>query len=107
MWFDASAALAELGERREIDAQPPATIATPATPTTHVAIVAAVAAPPAEKSNPDHSRHGVSVAGHPLTWTGRVVSLEEWRKLTAWDRHGPDGRTWCGLAKKWVYVPDT
>lgn len=126
MWFDASAALAELGEGRVIDAPTPAAIATPATLTARVAgvatppattatsatpaqrdapvvaSVASVATPPARNHEFDHSRHGASIAGHPLTWTGRVVSLADWHKLTAWDRHGPNGRHWCGIRRTWT-----
>lgn len=105
MWFDANAALAEIGAGQDNETRPPATIATLAR---YIAPnVADVATPSMENRRFDHSRHGLPVAGNPLTWTGRVVSLEDWRRLTAWDRHGPDGRIWCGLAKKWVYVPDT
>lgn len=43
-----------------------------------------------------------SIPCRPLTWTGRVVSLDEWRKLSAWDRHGPDGRMFCGACREWV-----
>lgn len=44
-----------------------------------------------------------SITGRPLTWTGRVVvSLDEWRKLSAWERHGPDGRMFCGTCQAWV-----
>lgn len=43
-----------------------------------------------------------SITGRPKTWTGRVVSLDEWRKLSAWDRHGPDGRMFCGACREWV-----
>lgn len=50
----------------------------------------------------DAYQHGRSVTGSPLTWTGRVVSLDEWRKLSAWDRHGPDGRMFCGACQAWV-----
>ena len=50
----------------------------------------------------DMFRHGRSVTGRPLTWTGRVVSLDEWRRLSAWDRHGPDGRMFCGACREWV-----
>lgn len=101
MWFDASAALKQLGEGGGDDAPPPATLATPATPRARVAIVAKVAPPEAQNQDDEHSRHGLSVAGHPITWTGRVVSLSNWRKLGAWDRHGPDGRHWCGIAQDW------
>ena len=47
---------------------------------------------PSAGGEPDMWRHGASVAGNPLTWTGRVVSLDAWRNLTEWERHGPDGR---------------
>lgn len=50
----------------------------------------------------DAFRHGRSETGGPLTWTGRVVSLDEWRKLSAWERHGPDGRLFCGICQQWV-----
>lgn len=92
MWFDASAALSELGEGCDRDAQPPATIATPATPRARVAIVADVATPPERNRDLDHSRHGASIAGNPLTWTGRVVSLDEWRRLSDWEKHEAIGK---------------
>ena len=47
-------------------------------------------------------RYGRSVTGGPLTWTGRVVSLDEWSKLSAWERHGQDGRLFCGACREWV-----
>lgn len=31
---------------------------------------------------PETFPHGLSVAGNPLTWTGRVVSLDAWRQLS-------------------------
>ena len=46
-------------------------------------------------------RHGKTVCGWPKTWTGKIVSLDEWRKLTEWERHGPDGRVWNGITRKW------
>lgn len=42
-----------------------------------------------------------TVGGRVTTWTGRVVSLDEWRRLTAWERHGPHGRHWNGLSQFW------
>lgn len=57
---------------------------------------------PPPQPHPDLFRHGRSVAGHPLTWTGRVVSLDAWRHLSDWDRHGPDGRMWCGIRRNWI-----
>ena len=50
----------------------------------------------------DQFRHGRSATGNPVTWTGRIVSLDEWRRLSAWDRHGQDGRLWCGICQEWV-----
>ena len=50
---------------------------------------------------PADFRHGTSVVGNPLTWTGKVVSLEAWRDLTEWEKHGPDGRHWNGINRKW------
>jgi len=124
MWFDANAALSELGDGRAISAQTPATLATSATKRAHVADVAdvaVVAAPPATTATsatpnqriaknvaivatvatPDAFFHGQSVAGNPLTWTGRVVSLAAWRDLTEWERHGSDGRLWSGITQDW------
>lgn len=45
--------------------------------------------------------HGVTASGRPLTWTGRVVSISEWRQLSSWDRNGPDGRVWNGKTRRW------
>lgn len=38
---------------------------------------------------------------HPRTWTGRVVSLDQWRRMSEWERHGPNGRIFCGLCWGW------
>lgn len=125
MWFDAQAELAKLGGGRESDTCPPATTATLATNAPGVAKVAIVAAPlattatsaaPAQRPAP-RVANVVSVAtrsaseinpqadtagGRVTTWTGRVVSLDEWRRLTAWERHGPNGRQWCGIISTWT-----
>ncbi|PWL33827.1 hypothetical protein [Marivita sp. XM-24bin2] len=50
----------------------------------------------------DMGRHGWSPGGSPLTWTGRPVSPAEWAKLSTWEKHGPDGRLWCGCCGAWV-----
>ncbi|RYH07747.1 hypothetical protein EU800_19210 [Tropicimonas sp. IMCC6043] len=127
MWFDVNAALAEIegGTKSVTEAQPPATTATTATTATkpvrvaNVAGVATLSTPKAEAiphcaarrvaevadvATPETLPHGVSVAGSPLTWTGRVVSLEAWRRLSEWERHGPDGRLWNGLTREWETV---
>lgn len=47
-------------------------------------------------------RHGVCpFTGKPRTWTGRVVSLEAWRELSGWERHGSTGKLWNGLTRQW------
>lgn len=45
--------------------------------------------------------YGVACGGRPLTWTGRVVSLDEWKRLTGWERHGSTGKVWNGLTRQW------
>ncbi len=47
------------------------------------------------------SPHGVSPGGRPLTYTGKVVSLDAWRQLSEWERHGPDGKHWNGQSQQW------
>ena len=105
MWFDAQVELAKLAGGRENDAYPPATLATTATNRARVAIVADVATAPAGYKKSEHARDGRSVTGQPLTWTGRVVSLADWRTLTEQERHGPNGRHWCGVTKHWLQPP--
>ena len=46
-------------------------------------------------------RERKSIGDRPITWTGKVVSLEEWRRLSEWERQGPNGRVWNGLARQW------
>ena len=42
-----------------------------------------------------------TAGGRVQTWTGRVVSLADWRNLTEWERHGPNGRYWCRITHQW------
>lgn len=116
MLFDPRAALAEI----EKQASTPATSATSATQPPenhpHVANVADVAASSAEIPNSEpvqaqvHSspkiadmRHGFALGDRqsPKTWTGKIVSLADWRQLSEWEKHGPDGRHWNGITKAW------
>lgn len=113
MLFDARAALAEI-EKQPL---PPATSATTATQkaksTPFVAKVAGVATSQAQipktedqttSSNvavEDDCRHGFAINGYPKTWTGNIVSLDAWRQLSEWDKHGPNGRMWNGITKRW------
>lgn len=109
MWFDARAKLAEIaGDTLAVYT----TVATQSPPVSQlsrvsqtpvaenhflVAKVASVATPSAPRTEPC----GATIGGRAMTWTGKVVSLDDWRHLTAWDRKGPDGRRWCGLSKAW------
>ena len=121
MWLDAHAVLAEIMRDH------PATTATTATkvlavsqesrlsqppqPETHMANVANVADVAASRlqrveqnSSPEAFPHGTAFnrGDAPLTWTGRIVSLADWRSMTDWEKHGPNGRHWNGITKCWV-----
>jgi hypothetical protein len=114
MFFDVKANLAEVLNQEAT----PATRATSATQGANVASVADVAGghPENQKTeiphravvsaaDPHDTAHPsrLSVGGSPCTWTGKVVSLEEWKRLTDWERHGPNGRHWNALSRKWEY----
>lgn len=102
MWFDVRAKLAE------IEAHPSATSATPATMQANlahcVAEVASVATPLRSTSALRVAKVAdvaTPSAADQRTWTGRVVSLVEWQRLSDWERNGPNGRHWCGLCREW------
>jgi hypothetical protein len=38
----------------------------------------------------------------PRTWNGHVVSLAKWHRLSEWEKHGPNGRLWCGCCRAWL-----
>lgn len=48
--------------------------------------------------------YGQAINGNPRTWTGRVVSLDKWRRLTAWERDGSTGKHWNGITRQWEIV---
>lgn len=135
MLFDVQAALTEiLSQPPEVDgsrslkarSEALAIPAIVATNETKIAEIAEIAAPPVDysaranvlpftppPSAPASSRddcstfpHGASVTGLPRTWTGRVVSLDEWRTLTDWQKHGPAGRLFCGACQSWIKPGD-
>lgn len=58
---------------------------------------------PAKGQTPEAFPYGTAcdMGDAPRTWTGRIVSLDEWRRLTEWEKHGPNGRLWCGLCQSW------
>jgi hypothetical protein len=114
-------------ELAEILGSTPATLATPATIGQDVARVAGVAAqrteihapakllpfaakanaPARTQDNSEGFSHGVcAITGRPRTWTGKIVALDEWRRLSEWEREGPAGRLFCGLCRKWVEQGD-
>ena len=55
----------------------------------------------AVKEEDKRSPYGHAVGGSPKTWTGKIVSLAEWRELSEWDKHGSTGKMWNGLTQKW------
>ncbi len=46
-------------------------------------------------------RHGFTASGRPRTWTGKVVSLNEWRGLSEWERNGPNAQHWNSITQSW------
>lgn len=49
--------------------------------------------------------YGFAPNGNPRTWTGRIVSLDDWRSLSEWDRHGSTGKLWNALSGRWEAAP--
>lgn len=117
MLFDVQSALAEILRATR------ATSATAATTGQNVASVAGVAArqpkiqtpakvlpfvaqPSARAQKQDDGGgfpHGVcDFTDRPRTWTGKVVALDEWRRLSDWEREGSAGQLWCGVCSVWV-----
>ena len=47
-------------------------------------------------------RKGYTLLGRRLTWSGRVVSEEDWNDLTEWEKFGPNGRVFDGIKREWV-----
>lgn len=117
MLFDVQTALAEILNER----LPAAKVANPAigtweiTPFSHVsqnsqsapaesdqqARTAPLGVPSPAACDDDTYRHGRTFSGEARTWTGRIVSLDQWRELSEWERHGPNGRLWNGVTKRW------
>ncbi|MFD1157911.1 hypothetical protein [Roseovarius aestuarii] len=44
---------------------------------------------------------GTSPGGRPVTYTGKVVSLDAWRSLSDREKHGPGGKHWGGQSQQW------
>ena len=45
--------------------------------------------------------HSQDLCGNPKTWTGLAVTLDAWRGMSDWDRHGSTGKVWNGLTRAW------
>jgi len=56
---------------------------------------------PPQKPSAETYPHGLSVTGQPLTWTGRIVTFADWPTLSDWEKHGPNGRLWNGITRRW------
>jgi len=115
MIFDAYAFLEKLNSEAEQAATP----ATPATRTIKTAPYVAEVADVAEGSGAKHkpttsaktpekppvvdapSPYGQTFGGRQRTWTGKIVSLDEWRRATDWERHGSTDKLWNGLTRQW------
>ncbi|MFX0546507.1 hypothetical protein ACEWPL_013270 [Roseovarius sp. S1116L3] len=104
MWFDAQAALARMGG----DDAPLATYVPPNANEGRLAGIAEIAGTRSPdlgnlpSAAPASWPYGVSAGVRPLTYTGRVVSLDAWRNLTGWEKDGPKGRAWDGLSGEWI-----
>lgn len=57
--------------------------------------------PDSEIANPNSCPHGTSIAGNRLTWTDKDVSLDDWRRLSDWERHGSSGKLWNARSRQW------
>lgn len=118
MAFDVQAALTRAleVENQDTEGGDTATMATMATnhepDPESVTVVAIVATTPSQEINETNAavgakadgsdfKHGRSLTGRPRTWTGKIVSIEEWRSLSDWERDGPNGRIWCGQCQDW------
>jgi len=102
MWFDARKALEEIegGSAPPLDSTRPNDAAKPE----FVAMSQLSQHPTAQKTDTQQAQrkaHGVSFGGRPKTWTGRVVSLDAWRALSEWERHGSSGKSWNGAKRQW------
>lgn len=129
MWFDPYKALAEIEARGLSPEDPPCASGQPVLSVVSeggrpmppaavgqggIARIAQIARPPVQNPKigreaarpeylpaPEAFTHGRSVTGKPLTWTGRIVSLDAWRRLSDWERHGSTGKLWNGLTGQW------
>jgi len=105
-------------ESREQDGPPPAIRAIPAIPegpnstnsmprpasaeTARAGVLPFThSAPEPIRPAPEVFPYGLGTNGTPRTWTGRVVALDEWRRLSDWERNGSTGKLGNGLTQQW------
>ncbi|UAB89710.1 hypothetical protein I5192_03230 [Ruegeria sp. SCSIO 43209] len=121
-FFDARAVAAKIQNQRDTPAKAANPAKQDAETRPHLATLADLAAPtgeiaenrvaqveppelphPVQRQPPERGPvpDKVGVGGRPVTWTGKVVSLDDWRNLTGWERHGPNGRLWNGKTQQW------
>ena len=43
----------------------------------------------------------LNASGRYETWSGKVVSKEEFETLSEWDKYGPGDNIWCGICRAW------
>lgn len=110
MLFDVQAALAEiLGPEASQPADCPPRISRNSGNSSPETRADVAPKPPARAAvlpftpQPSAFPHGTCrMTGGPRTWTGKVVSLDEWQRLSDWEREGPAGRLFCGICREWV-----
>lgn len=69
-------------------------------------VLSGVPTPAAVKLEPatsmsDASPYGQGCGGGQRTWTGKIVSLDAWRDLSEWEKHGSTGKMWNGETQRW------
>lgn len=106
MWFDQQKALAAIegGDLPLSDPAPDpaqgrlARLAGLAAPLLENPKIEPEAAKPADppQPTPEAFPYGVGITGNPRTWTGRVVSLDDWRRLSDWDGQAAPARYGTG-----------
>ncbi len=109
--FDPYAALQKLQKQQGLKGEKPrvapatsATFATPMPETAQKSQMSRKSQAPERKSafsQNGGSPYGTSPGGRPLTWTGKVVSLDDWRTLSEWEKHGPAGKSWSPETQTW------
>ena len=101
MWFDPHTRLAEikaqapaLGDVSQVSQVSEAPLArNPAPRVASVAVVATPLQPEPSRAARDAFPYGTAcnMGEDPRTWTGRIVSRDEWRRLTEWESTGRTG----------------